>query len=70
MKIAEPQTTEDELCSACGHPNICQRCEIDEMEAYGKKALERGGLGTEGWLGVMIFLGIVLGLVYARLTLP
>jgi hypothetical protein len=31
---------------------------------------EECGLGTEGWLGLMIFLGIVLGLVYARLTLP
>jgi hypothetical protein len=31
---------------------------------------EDGGLGTEGWLGLMIFLGIALGLVYARLTLP
>ena len=31
---------------------------------------EDRGLGAEGWLGLMIFLGIVLGLVYARLTLP
>ena len=33
-------------------------------------AKEERGLGTEGWLGLMIFLGVVLGLVYARLTLP
>jgi hypothetical protein len=31
---------------------------------------EEHRLGTEGWLGLMIFLGVVLGLVYARLTLP
>jgi hypothetical protein len=31
---------------------------------------EERGLGTEGWLGVMVFLGIALGLLYARITLP
>jgi hypothetical protein len=31
---------------------------------------EEGGLGIEGWLGLMTFLGVVLGLLYARLTLP
>jgi hypothetical protein len=31
---------------------------------------EEGGLGTEGWLGLMIFLGVVLGLLYARAVLP
>ena len=34
------------------------------------KSSEGRGLGVEGWLGLMVFLGIVLGLVYARLTLP
>jgi hypothetical protein len=34
------------------------------------RATEVGGLGTEAWLGIMTFLGVVLGLVYARLTLP
>jgi hypothetical protein len=31
---------------------------------------EPRGLGTEGWLGVMVFFGIVLGVLYARLALP
>jgi hypothetical protein len=30
---------------------------------------EEGGLGTEGWLGVMVFLGVVLGVLYARAVL-
>jgi hypothetical protein len=30
---------------------------------------EECGLGTEGWLGVMVFLGVMLGLVYARIVL-
>jgi hypothetical protein len=31
---------------------------------------EERGLGTEGWLGVMVFLGVILGVIYARLALP
>jgi hypothetical protein len=31
---------------------------------------EERGLGIEGWLGLMVFLGVVGGLAYARAVLP
>ncbi len=30
----------------------------------------QNGLGVEGWLGLMVLLGLILGLIYACLTLP
>jgi hypothetical protein len=34
------------------------------------RAREDCSLGAEGWLGLMVFLGVALGLLYAHWNLP